>query len=250
LRPSWSAERANFLTTLFAPLRRVPPRFGGPSGRIPELRYEIVLPFNFFLNNHTLLYRSVKMFGAHRTFYYIYVNIPACWSTGGTQMSIGTRIIQLRNQKGLTQQQLSELTGLAASYLSRIENRRLEPRPHTLSRIAQAMGVTVSEIFQERSTHIGTLQCVITSSGNCVMNMLQSSRGKRAQPVEESYNPHQLQLLRMANYLIQTADKRLLDSLDVLLGALVNAEQNKLLKSAEVCPVVNEQRNPEESPKQ
>jgi transcriptional regulator with XRE-family HTH domain len=142
-------------------------------------------------------------------------------------MSIGTRIIQLRNQKGLTQQQVSELTGLAASYLSRIENRRLEPRPQTLSKIAAALGVTVSEIFQERPTHLGTLQCVITSSGNCVMNLLHSSHGRRTQPREEGYNPHQLQLLRMANYLIQTADKRLLDSLDVLLGALVNAEQNK-----------------------
>jgi len=164
-------------------------------------------------------------------------------------MSIGTRIIQLRNQKGLTQQQLSELTGLAASYLSRIENRRLEPRPHTLSRIAQALGVTVSEIFQERSIHLGTLQCVITSSGNCVMNMLHSSRGKRAQPAEESYNPHQLQLLRMANYLIQTADKRLLDSLDVVLGALVNAEQNRSHESAKVAAAMSEQKNAEQAAK-
>ena len=85
----------------------------------------------------------------------------------------------------------------------------------------------VSEIFQERPAQLGTLQCVITSSGNCVMNLLHSSHGKRAQSLEESYNPRQLQLLRMANYLIQTADKRLLDSLDVLLGALLNAERNK-----------------------
>jgi transcriptional regulator with XRE-family HTH domain len=142
-------------------------------------------------------------------------------------MSIGTRIIQLRNQKGLTQQELGERTGLAASYLSRIENRHLEPRPQTLGKIAKALGVRVSEIFEERTTHLGTLQCVITASGNCVMNMLHSSHRKRVQPPEESYDPHQLQLLRMANYLIQTADKRLLDSLDVLFRALVNAEQNK-----------------------
>jgi transcriptional regulator with XRE-family HTH domain len=165
-------------------------------------------------------------------------------------MSIGTRIIQLRNQKGLTQQQLSELTGLAASYLSRIENRHLEPRPQTLGKIAVALGVTVSEIFQERPTHLGTLQCVITSSGNCVMNMLHSSHGKRMQPPEESYNPHQLQLLRMANYLIQTADKRLLDSLDVLLGALVNAEQNKTQTPANDPPAAGEAADVEEGGKQ
>ncbi len=151
-------------------------------------------------------------------------------------MSIGTRIIQLRNEKGLTQQQLSEKTGLAASYLSRIENRRFEPRPQTLGKIASALGVTVSEIFQEQPTHLGTLQCVITSSGNCVMNLLQSNRGKKPHTAEESYSPHQLQLLRMANYLIQSADKRLLDSLEVILGALVSAERFRQQAGAENRP--------------
>jgi transcriptional regulator with XRE-family HTH domain len=140
-------------------------------------------------------------------------------------MSLGSRIIHLRNDKGLTQQQLSEKTGLAASYLSRIENRRLEPRPRTLAKIAAALGVTISEIFQEQPLHLGTMQCVITTSGNCVMNMLQSARGRKGR--EESYSPHQLQLLRMANYLIETADKRLLDSLDVMLAALVSAERHR-----------------------
>jgi len=45
-----------------------------------------------------------------------------------------------------------------------------------------------------------------------------------------------LQLLRMANYLIQTADKRLLDSLDVLLGALLNAELHKTPTPGNIPP--------------
>jgi len=142
-------------------------------------------------------------------------------------MSIGTRVMQLRTQKGITQRELSERTGLAGSYLSRIENRHLEPRPQTLRKIAAALAVPVSEIFQERPAQLGTLQCVITASGNCVMDLLRSNRGKPAAPHVESYNPRQLQLLRMANYLIQTADARVLDSLDVLLSALLNAEQHK-----------------------
>jgi transcriptional regulator with XRE-family HTH domain len=142
-------------------------------------------------------------------------------------MSIGTRIIQLRNQKGMTQRDISEQTGLAGSYLSRIENRHLEPRPHTLRKIAKALGVPMSELFQERSAELGSLQCVVTTSGHCVMDLLRSGRGKPAEPRGESYSPRQLQLLRMANYLIQTADARLLDSLDVLLDALLNAEQHK-----------------------
>ena len=141
-------------------------------------------------------------------------------------MSIGTRIIQLRNQKGMTQKGMSERTGLAGSYLSRIENRHLEPRPQTLRKIAAALDVPVSELFQERSAKLGTLQCVITTTGHCVMDLLRSSR-KPGESHLESYSPRQLQLLRMANYLIQTGDARLLDSLDLLLDALLNAERRK-----------------------
>jgi DNA-binding XRE family transcriptional regulator len=151
-------------------------------------------------------------------------------------MSIGTRIIQLRDQKGITQQQLSDRTGLAASYLSRIENRHLEPRPQTLRKIALALGVPISEIFQERSVQLGTLQCLVTASGNCVMNLLQSSHGRRAPAAAESYTPRQLRLLRMANYVIQTADKRILDSLEVLLGALLAVAQHETDKSGKTAP--------------
>ncbi len=140
-------------------------------------------------------------------------------------MSLGTRIMQVRNQKGLTQRQLSERTGIAGSYLSRIENRRLEPRPKTLRKIADALGIPVSELFQDRPGALGTLQCVITPSGHCVMDLLRSGRGKPPQPGTESYSPRQLQLLRMASYLIQTADVRLLETLDVLLAALLSSER-------------------------
>ena len=142
-------------------------------------------------------------------------------------MSIGTRVMQIRTQKGLSQRQLSERSGIAGSYLSRIENRRLEPRPKTLRRIAQALGVSMGDIFQERSEGQGTLQCVITSSGNCIMDLLRASRGKPARTDTEGYNPRQLHLLRMANYLIQSADARTLDSLEVLINALLSADQTK-----------------------
>jgi transcriptional regulator with XRE-family HTH domain len=142
-------------------------------------------------------------------------------------MSIGTRIIQLRNQMGMTQRDLSERTGLAGSYLSRIENRHLEPRPRTLRKIAAALGVPMSDLFQERSAKLGTLRCLITNSGTCIGDLLRSGRGKLVDPRMEHYSPRQLQLLRMANYLIQTADARLLDSLEVLLSALLNVERHK-----------------------
>lgn len=97
------------------------------------------------------------------------------------------------------------------------------PRPHTLTKIAAALEVPISEIFQERAPQLGTLQCAVSSSGTCIMNLVRSGRGRRLRATGESYDPRQLQLLRLANYVIQTGDARLLDALDVLLGSLVQA---------------------------
>lgn len=136
-------------------------------------------------------------------------------------MSIGTRIIQVRNQKNMRQRELSQRSGIASSYLSRIENRRLEPRPKTLRRIAAALEVPLSEFFREGPAGQTVSRCAITVSGNCLMDMLASRRRRAARPGVESFSPRQLQLLRMANYLIQTGNTRLLDTLDVLLASLL-----------------------------
>ena len=145
-------------------------------------------------------------------------------------MSIGTRIIQIRNHKGISQRQLSERSGIASSYLSRIENRRVEPQPKTLRRIAEALGVPVSEMFDERPGVATVPQCSISVSGRCISELLTSGRSKVAPPRPESYSPRQIQLLRMSAYLIQTADSRLLDTLEMLLGALLGAFRGRKVR--------------------
>lgn len=139
-------------------------------------------------------------------------------------MSIGSRMIQIRNQKNLTQQQVSDKSGIAPSYLSRIENRRFEPGPKTLKRIADALGVPISDFFQESPATLQASRCAISSSGTCIMDLLRSARGRTAHAGAEAYTPQQLQLLRMTNYLIQSGDHRILDALDLLLSALLGSQ--------------------------
>ncbi len=139
-------------------------------------------------------------------------------------MSIGTRVMQVRSQKGITQRELSERSGIAGSYLSRIENRHLEPRPKTLRKIAEALDVPVAEFFEDHHENLEGVQCAITASGKCVMEMISAGQGKPAQPGAEAYTPRHLRLLRLAGYLIQSGDNRQLDALEVVLEALVNTE--------------------------
>ena len=87
----------------------------------------------------------------------------------------------------------------------------------------------LAELFREGSTASSLQQCVVTLSGNCIMDVLRSRKNKRRapQPGAESYTPRQLQLLRMANYLIQHGDTRLLDSLDLLFSSLMSSATSR-----------------------
>jgi transcriptional regulator with XRE-family HTH domain len=140
-------------------------------------------------------------------------------------MSIGTRVMQIRNQKGISQRELSRRSGIAGSYLSRIENRHLEPRPKTLRKIAEALGVPLAQFFQDNDENLASIQCAITASGRCVTDMIRASHGKPPQPGAEAYTPRHLQLFRLAGYLIQSGDARLLDALEVVLGALLSSDR-------------------------
>ena len=64
---------------------------------------------------------------------------------------IGPNIRRCREAKGITQVSLSHAIGHtgddAASYISRLENNRIEPHLSTLQRIAEALGVGVEMLI-------------------------------------------------------------------------------------------------------
>src|SRR5208337_5597848 len=86
----------------------------------------------------------------------------------------------------------------------------------------------------DHAKNLGGIQCLITPSGRCVMDLIRASRGKPAPPGTERYTARHLRLLRLAGYLIQSGDRRLLDALEVVLGAMLSndASQTNRLASA------------------
>ena len=56
---------------------------------------------------------------------------------------IGQRIAQLRKDRGITQQELAERTGMQQGNIARIEAGKYSARFDTLQTIAEAMGLTV-----------------------------------------------------------------------------------------------------------
>jgi len=64
------------------------------------------------------------------------------------KMETGKQIKELRIKKGLTQEDLAELTELSTRTIQRIENGEVDPRAYTLQMIAKALEVDFS-IFTE-----------------------------------------------------------------------------------------------------
>lgn len=65
-------------------------------------------------------------------------------------MKPGPVIRQIRKEKGMRQATLAELAGLKQPNLSRIENSVVFPRPRTMEKIAEALGVPTSLFFDEQ----------------------------------------------------------------------------------------------------
>ena len=62
-------------------------------------------------------------------------------------MKTGDRIKELRMKRLLTQEELAEMTGIAAATLSRIENNLHSPSISTLKALTQALDVEITEII-------------------------------------------------------------------------------------------------------
>jgi transcriptional regulator with XRE-family HTH domain len=68
-------------------------------------------------------------------------------------MNIGETIRSYRLQKGMSQGDIEKRTGLLRCYLSRVENGHTIPSLDTLSKIAGAMELPLSQFFSEGGGH-------------------------------------------------------------------------------------------------
>lgn len=62
------------------------------------------------------------------------------------QQKLGKKIRELRNEAGLSQEKLGEITGLDRTYISGIERGVRNPSIRNIEKLAKAFGVSVSII--------------------------------------------------------------------------------------------------------
>ncbi len=135
-------------------------------------------------------------------------------------MKLGKKILELRLKSKRTQQQVSELTGLAVSYLSRLENDRMSPSIRTLTKISEALHVPLTSFFDDKPVLEAQDRCPVSLSGRCILDQLFVGQGRRPETNLESYSPQQLEILRACNFLLHKGDKETVTMLSLLMKSL------------------------------
>jgi len=112
-------------------------------------------------------------------------------SEGKPNLKIGAVIRRLRLEQHRTQQEIADSAGFTKSLLSKIESGRVFPPVATLVRIAEALGVGVSNIIESGeslNTVPGTAEqaensLVQTERGYWIFPFASQRRSKRMQPM-------------------------------------------------------------------
>lgn len=99
-------------------------------------------------------------------------------------VKFGLRVLELRQELGLSQEAFALRSGIARSYMSRIECGRAEPKFEVLEKLSSALGVPVCSLY-EVPPSIGTKKPPVTvpfdKSGTCFNpNLRQVTTGEFA----------------------------------------------------------------------
>jgi len=80
-------------------------------------------------------------------------------------MDIGAKIKILRKEQGMTQAELAEKSGVAQSAISYIETEGKKPNVHTVSKLAKALGVSPTALFEDERPYRDLHLSAISTSG-------------------------------------------------------------------------------------
>ena len=152
----------------------------------------------------------------------MYVNIRGAVPFVSTDLS--KRILAARLRRGLSQRLVSRRSGLDPGYLSRIEHGKIRPTLETALRIAEALGVPLGEILALPSAGANTGPCPVSTSGRCLIDLMDSGAEPGLENQMEHYSARQLRLLRQFAALLAHSDQDVLKAFETLIREIRDAK--------------------------
>ena len=147
--------------------------------------------------------------------------------TARVEMTIGKRIAARRNQQGLSQGTVSRRSGLDPSYLSRIENSKVHPTVRTAMRIADALRISLEDLLGPSPPSRRHRPCPVSSSGSCLMDLIDSGPGGSARREGENYTLRQIRLLRLFTHVLQKKDPPTLKAFETLFNRVLDGASGR-----------------------
>ena len=140
---------------------------------------------------------------------------------------LGQRIAAHRSQLGLSQTVVAERAGLAASYLSRIENGKIFPTVPTAQKIATALRLPLSELLRPTPAESKNQGCPVSAKGTCLIDLIDPKWGFGSRSRTERYSPRQIRLMRRFTTLVREGSPELLKGLEVVVSGLLETSKPK-----------------------
>jgi transcriptional regulator with XRE-family HTH domain len=133
---------------------------------------------------------------------------------------LGQRLAAARLQRGLAQGDVAKRSGLAASYLSRIENGKVQPTFRTVMQIVDVLGADLSEIAgPQGSGGRPRGPCPVTAKGRCLLDLIATTAD------HEHYSPREVRLLRRFAGWLKSAQPNRVRAIEIVLDDLMRATE-------------------------
>ncbi|MFQ5700823.1 MAG: helix-turn-helix domain-containing protein [Acidobacteriota bacterium] len=131
---------------------------------------------------------------------------------------IGDRIAKWRHRRGHSQAMVARRAGIDPSYLSRIETGRVHPTVRMAMKIAAALRVSLEDLLGPTPPDRRGLPCPVSSSGRCLMDLIDTGDGPGPHLEPERYTPRQIRLLERFARVVRNSDPAVIRAFEVLLG--------------------------------
>ena len=139
--------------------------------------------------------------------------VAVAMTSGSNQPDIGQRLAAARLERRLAQNEVARRAGIAASYLSRIENGRVHPTIGTVLLVTEALGTDLAEVLQSRpSTARGP--CPVTRKGQCLLDLIRPTKA------DGHFTPREVRLIRSFASWVEGAEPARLRAMEILLEDL------------------------------
>jgi len=141
---------------------------------------------------------------------------------------IGKRLGSLRAQRGLSQGTVSRMAGLAPSYLSKIENGRIQPTFPTLWRILRALHADMAEVLSaDPAAPRAPAGCPVSATGECLGQLIRSDAEVARDRRRVFVSTREVQLLRDLLAWLKKASPEHARALELVLEQLLSARPSE-----------------------